>query len=70
MLGEELDRNIKAYLLSLHSCGAVVNTAITLAYPKGIMLNEDANSLDVSGEHISLTKNTGRKFPSQNRLCC
>ena len=58
LLGEEVDRKVKAYLLSLRSCGAVLNKAITLTCAKGIVINEDASSLDVNGGHISLT-NTG-----------
>ncbi len=42
LLGDELDKKVKAYLVSLHSCGAVVNTAITLASAQGIVINEDA----------------------------
>ena len=56
LLGEELDKQVKAYLLSLRSCGAVVNTAITLTCAHGIVVNEDANLLDCNGSHISLTK--------------
>ena len=47
LLGTELDRKVKAYWLSLRSCGAVVNTAITLACAKGIVINEDPGLLDV-----------------------
>ncbi len=42
LLGDELDKKVKAYLVSLRSCGAVVNTAITLASAQGIVINEDA----------------------------
>ena len=62
LLGEELDRKVKDYLLSLRSCGAVVNTAITLACAKGIVMNEDASLLDVNGGHISLTKHWAKNF--------
>ena len=64
LLGEELDKKVKAYLLSLRSCGAgaVVNTAITLACAQGIVVNEDANLLDVNGGHISLSKHWAKNF--------
>ena len=61
LLGEELDRKVKAYLLSLRSFGAVVNTAITLACAKGIVINEDA-SLLMSMVGIFHLRNTGRKI--------
>ena len=62
LLGEEVDRKVKAYLLSLCSCGAVLNKVITLTCAKGIVMNEDASSLDVSGGHISLTKHWVKNF--------
>ena len=62
LLRIELDRKVKAYLLSLHSSGAVVNTVITLTCAKGIVINEDAGLLDVNGGHISLTKHWAKNF--------
>lgn len=62
LLGEELDKKVKAYLLSLRSCGAVVNTAITLVCAQGIVINEDASLLDVNGGHISLSKHWAKNF--------
>ena len=48
--------------MSLRSCGAVVNTAITLACAQGIVVNEDANLLDCNGGHISLTMHWAKNF--------
>ena len=46
----------RAYLQALRSCGAVVNTAITIVCPQGIVVNKDANLLAFNGGHITLTK--------------
>ena len=45
-----------------------VNTAITLACAKGIVMNEDASSLDVNGGHISLTKHLAKDFLRRKAL--
>ena len=56
MLGEDLDKQVKAYLKALREYGAVVNTAITIACARGVMKNVDSNLLKCHGGHISLTK--------------
>ena len=55
--GENLDNQVQEYLRSLHSNGAVINTAITIACAKGIVKNYNNNLLKCNGGHISLTKN-------------
>ena len=61
-LPPKLDKQVRAYLLSLRSCGAVVNRAITLACAEGIAVNEDASLLQINGGHISLTKHWAKNF--------
>ena len=56
MLGEDLDKQVQAYLKELRENGAVVNTAITIACARGVVKNVDSNLLECNGGHISLTK--------------
>ena len=56
LLGEDLDRQVQAYLTYLRSTGSPVNTAITLGVAEGIVKNEDSNLLATNGGHIVLTK--------------
>ena len=56
MLGEELDRQVHAYLTALSESGAVVNTAIAIACAKGLVKCHDSNLLVCNGGHILLTK--------------
>ena len=57
MLGEELDKQVRAYLVSLRENGAVINTAIAMACAQGVVKSYDSNLLECNGGHISLTKN-------------
>ena len=56
ILGEDLDKQVRAYLIALWENGAVVNTAITIACAKGVVKCFNSNLLDCNGGHISLTK--------------
>ena len=56
LLGEDLDRQVQAYLTHLRSTGLLVNTAITLGVAEGIVKNENNNLLATNGGHIVLTK--------------
>ena len=38
LLGEELDKQVQAYITSFRESGAVVNTAITMACAEGIVI--------------------------------
>ena len=49
LLGEELDKQVQAYLTSFRESGAVVNTAITMACAEGIVRSADCNMLAVNG---------------------
>ena len=56
LLGEELNKQVQAYLAALRENGAVVNTAVTIACAKGVVKSCDSNLLECNGGHISLTK--------------
>ena len=55
-LGSELDKQVEAYLTTLCTNGAVVNTAIAMACAEGIVKSHDSNQLECNGEAIALTK--------------
>lgn len=52
LLGEELDKQVLAYLTNLRERGGVVNTAIAMACAKDIVESADANMLGCNGGHI------------------
>ena len=54
LLGEELDRQVQAYLTSFRESGAVVNTATAMGCAEGIVMSIDSNLLASNGGHISL----------------
>ena len=56
LLGSELDKQVQAYLTTLRTNGAVINTAIAMACGEGIVKSHDSNLLECNGGHISLTK--------------
>jgi len=56
LLGEELDKQVQAYLTSFRESGAVVNTAIAMACAEGIVRSVDSNLLAVNGGYILITK--------------
>ena len=53
LLGEELDKRVQAYLISMPESGAVVNTAITIACAVGVVKSHDSNLLECNGGHIN-----------------
>ena len=62
LLGEELDKQVRAYVTSLRSNGAVVNTAIVMSCAEGIVKSHDSNLLASNGGHILLTKDWGKSI--------
>ena len=62
LLGKELEEKVKAYITVLREDGAVVNTKITIASTKGVILSHDANLLAANGGHIELTKHWAKSF--------
>ena len=61
LLGKELEEKLKAITV-LREDGAVVNTKITIASAKGVILSHDANLLAANGGHIELTKHRTKSF--------
>ena len=62
LLGEELDRQVQAYLTNLRECGGVVNTAIAMACAEGVVKSADANMLGCNGGHIHITRDWGKNI--------
>ena len=56
MLGEDLDKQVQAYLLELGKVGGVVNRQIAIASAKGIVRKKDSRMLAENGGHVLLTK--------------
>ena len=63
LIGDELDKQVRDYLTTLRSHGAVVNTAIAVSCAEGIIINKDSNLLASNGGHIVLTS-TGERICS------
>lgn len=62
LLFEDMEVQLKAYLDRLREKGGVVNTAITIASARGIVIKRDSNLLDVNGGHICLSKHWAKSF--------
>ena len=60
LLGEELDKQVRAYVTTLRSNGAMVNTAVVMSCAEGIVKSHDSNLLASNGGHILLTKDWGK----------
>jgi len=56
LLGEEMDKEVRTYIIELSARGCPINTAIVIATGVGIMKYCDSNLLFENGGHISLTK--------------
>jgi len=56
MLGEDLDKLVRHYLVELRDCGGVVNTRIAIAVGLGVVTYKDANLLAKYGGDVVLTK--------------
>ena len=61
-LGDELDAQVKQYVLHLRDKGAVVNTAIVQACAEGIVKNYDKRLLVSNGGHIMLTRDWAKSL--------
>ena len=62
LLSEDVERQLKAYLVALREKGGVVNTAITIASASGIVTKKDSNLLDINGGPICLSKPWAKSF--------
>ena len=56
ILGEDLDKEVQAYLLNLREVGGVVNGAIAKASAKGIIRMKNNKLLASNGDSKSFTK--------------
>ena len=56
MLGEDLYKLVRHYLMELHDCGGVVNTCIVIADELGVVTYKHANLLAKYGGDVILTK--------------
>ena len=56
LLGEDLDMQVRAYLVALRDNGAVGNSAVAIGCAEGIVKSVDSNLLSSNGGHITLTK--------------
>ena len=56
LLGEDLDRQVQAYLMKLREVGGVVNSAIARGSARGIIRMTNPKLLASNGGHIVLTK--------------
>ena len=62
LLGEQLDKQVQAYITQLRSAGGVVNTPIVIATGIGIVESYDANLLANNGGHIDLGKDWAKSL--------
>ncbi len=60
LLGDELDKQVQAYITNLRSGHAVVNTAIVLALAEGIVKGSDPSLSVCNGGSVDLTKDWGK----------
>ena len=56
MLGENLDKQVQAYLLELGKVGGIVNREIAIVSARGIVCKKDSRVLAENGGHVLLTK--------------
>ena len=62
MHGDRIDEMVKRYLVKLRFCRGVVNTAITIAGAKCIILKMDKSQLAEHGGHVHLTKSRAKSL--------
>ena len=60
LLGDELEAQVREYLIALRANGAVVNTAIAIGCAEGIVKSKDSNLFASNGGHIVLSKHWGK----------
>ena len=68
LLGEELEEQVKAFLLSMRSSGDIINTPIATAVARGILTTYNANFLAENGGPINLTQDWARHLPGRMGL--
>ena len=68
LIGEDLDHQVQQFIREVQASGGVVNTALTLAATKGIVLAEDANLLSENGGYLNLTSDWAKRLMSRMGL--
>ena len=68
LIGEDLESQVQEFIREVRASGGVINTAITLAAAKGIVLARDANMLSESGGYLSLTSDWAKRLMSRMGL--
>ena len=56
LLGDDLNKEVQAYLRNLHNAGCPVNTAVPLGAATGLVHRKVSNLLAANGGHILLTR--------------
>ena len=62
LLGEELEEQVKAFLLSVRSSGGIVNAPFATAVARGIVTTRDANLLAENGGPVNLTREWAKRL--------
>ena len=63
-LGEELDKQVREYLLETRRHGGIINTAVAIATGIGIVMSQNPSVL-AGDEMVELTKNWAKYSLSQ-----
>ena len=68
LLGETLEKELRAYLIELGKAGGVVNAEIAMASPKGLVKKSDSKLLGENGGHMFFTKDWAHQLRGRMRL--
>ena len=68
LVSEDIEDQVKEYIREIRVSGGVVNTAITLAAAKGIVLGKVANMLAENGGYLDLTRDWAKRLLSRMGL--
>ena len=61
-MGEQLDKQVRDYILYLRSHGCIINAHVVIAVGKGIVMGKDSNLLYSNGGSLVLTKDWARNI--------
>ena len=62
LLGEQLDKQVRGYILYLRAHGCIINAHVVIAVGKGIVMGKDSNLLYSNGGSLVLTKDWARNI--------
>uniref|UniRef100_A0A1X7SY85 DDE-1 domain-containing protein n=1 Tax=Amphimedon queenslandica TaxID=400682 RepID=A0A1X7SY85_AMPQE len=65
LLGEDMDRQLQAYIKSLRESKAIINSAIVVSAAEGIIKSHDSSLLECNRGHIKCTKHWAKHFLSR-----